>query len=97
MTVHMSLWDELCRSVESQDTSIAQLQDRHKELQAEVREREARVLQLEALLQEGAVSTASSQRNLTDICTSMGLLKADLSRTREEQLQSCAQVSLCTP
>ena len=97
MTLHMSLWDELCSTAEEHQASIAHLQDRQSELQAEVQEREARVLQLEALVQAGAVSSASGQRSLSDICTCVGLVKTDLAQTRKEQLQSIAQVSQLHP
>lgn len=93
MTQHMSLWDQLCDSVESHQTTVSALQDKHTELVAEVREREARVLQLEALLQAGDVSNASGSRTLKDLSASVIMLKAELAKTKQEAQQSQEEVS----
>ena len=93
MTQHMSLWDKLCDSVDSHQTTVSAMQDKHTELVAEIHEREARVLRLEALLQAGDVSNASGTRTLRDLAASVIKLKAELARAKEETLQSQEEVT----
>ena len=92
MTQHMSLWDELCDSVDQHQTIVSAMQDKHTELVAEIHEREARVLQLEALLQAGDVSNASGTRTLKELSASVIMLKAELAKTKEEARQSQEEV-----
>lgn len=78
--------------MDSHQASVTAMQNKHAELVAEVNEREARVLELEALLQAGDVSSASGRRSLRDVLLLVGLLKGDLAKAKEEQLQSKKQV-----
>lgn len=83
------------------EAAIATLTGRELTLASELDQREARILELEALLQALEIAGDSRERSLTRSQVSLDILRADLTKTRDDYHTTCDEVvlllqSVCT-
>lgn len=93
MASHTQQWTRTQGAIKEHHGVIAELQGRETQLNSEISRQEARVIQLEALLQERQVGDSSKVAKLSSTQAELELLHSLLLRTREEHVAACNEVS----
>ena len=86
-------WEELTNDLVHHESCIAELIGKEVVLASELDQRNARVTELEALVQSQQLTNESINYTLGKSHDSIELLKSDLSETKQIYNDSCSQVS----
>ena len=86
-------WESLCTRSAEHEAVIAELMGREVTLQSTLDQKEARVLELESLLQCRDLGNSVVNQSVLNAVMGLEILKSDLERTREDYANSCDEVS----
>lgn len=86
-------WESLCAKSAEHEAAIAELTGREVSLQSTLDQKEARVLELESLLQCRDLGSSVASKSVMNAMTGLEILKGDLERTRDDYSNTCDEVS----
>ena len=90
---HAQQWNRVQSAVVEHQGVIAELQGQEMQLNSEISQQEARVIELEALLQARQLRDSSEMAKLSSTQAELELLQSLLLRTREEHAAACDEIS----
>ena len=87
-------WESLCAKSAEHEAAIAELTGCEVSLQSTLDQKEARVQELESLLQSRDLGNTLTNKSVLNTVMGLEILKSDLERTKDDYSNTCNEVSL---